>query len=225
MVTESEEPTRKQDPMTALLQKAPPGSAIGLWLRGELNDLLGLPDEARVEVIEGEVFVSPSAVVRHSTCVRDVQAALIRAEIADPMFGWRYRADVDLVLEDALNGYVPDLILVDAGMDKELDAVDAPNLMSSQIAMAVEVTSPSNSLHDRAPTNANPKFSKWRGYARVGVPFYLLVDRHPRFASVTLYGNPSSAEYETLAEWSFGELITLPGPFNFTIDATGWKPW
>ncbi|GAA2395735.1 hypothetical protein GCM10010420_21590 [Streptomyces glaucosporus] len=47
----------------------------------------------------------------------------------------------------------------------------------------VEITSPSNARHDR--------ISEAAGYARAGVPLYLMVDRWaPGGPTVTLYGEP-----------------------------------
>ena len=93
--------------------------------------------------------------------------------------------------------------------------------------MVVEVTSKSNAPNDCEPFLGEHPHNKWYAYARAGTPYYFVVDRDPRIARVTLYGEPdaNSGTYKTLAAWSFGGEITLPEPFEFAVDAAEWKPW
>lgn len=53
------------------------------------------------------------------------------------------------------------------------------------------------------------------------------MDRDPRRAGVTLYGNPDrvTGRYETLSSWKFGEAVALPEPFGFEIPTDLWQPW
>ena len=69
--------------------------------------------------------------------------------------------------------------------------------------------------------------TKWNGYARVGIPYYLLVDQDPRAAQSTLFSNPdrSSGEYKHQMSWKFGQTIRLPHPLDFEIPTTDWEPW
>ncbi|WP_433468144.1 Uma2 family endonuclease [Spirillospora sp. CA-128828] len=100
-------------------------------------------------------------------------------------------------------------------------------LSAEDLALALEVTSPSTAPEDRRPglRRANP--TKWNGYARVGIPFYLLVDRDPGEAQTTLFSEPDTASgsYKESMTWAFGEAIKLPEPFGIEIPTSEWEPW
>lgn len=82
--------------------------------------------------------------------------------------------------------------------------------------LIVEVTSKSNATNDR--------IAKAAGYARAGVPLYLLVDRWaPAGPAVTLYGEPTGDVYRVLHTVKFGDELELPAPFGLTLD-TGISP-
>ncbi|MFF2077594.1 Uma2 family endonuclease [Kitasatospora sp. NPDC058162] len=126
------------------------------------------------------------------------------------------------------DGYVPDMVGVQKDIDAEKRAEDVLHLHPRDLALVVEVTSSSNARHDRRPMfGRQVKPTKWSGYARTGVPYYLLVDRDPRQPGVTLFGEPNKAEgtYESLGEWKFGESVRLPEPFEVEIVTDAWKPW
>lgn len=93
--------------------------------------------------------------------------------------------------------------------------------------MVVEVTSRSTAAVDRQPTLRRSTGTKWNGYAQVGLPYYLLIDRAPRTAQAVLYSNPDpgSGAYLHFESWRFGETIRLPDPFGFAIATDGWDPW
>jgi Uma2 family endonuclease len=103
--------------------------------------------------------------------------------------------------------YIPDLVVVP-------DAVMAEGgllIPAAAAELAVEITSKSNARHDRV--------SKPAGYARAGVPLYLLVDSWaPGGPTVTLYGEPKDGVYRTLRAGKFGEDIRLPEPFGLVLD-------
>jgi Uma2 family endonuclease len=227
MVTESEEPKRGQETVAApeIVYHDLPDSAYDMWVRGDLPEQMGYPPETRIEVIEGAIFVVPPPAFLHGLPIQDIQDALVSARLLDPEFRWRSAQNLGFNLLGSPNGYIPDLVVLDVDAYRELGRDDAAEAHPDQVAMVVEVTSKSNAVNDRAPSFQNPMFSKWRACARAGVPYYLLVDRDPKFAAVTLFGEPANGRYTPLAAWTFGEPFTLPSPFNVAIDATEWKPW
>ncbi|NDU72584.1 hypothetical protein GWI34_08080 [Actinomadura sp. DSM 109109] len=89
------------------------------------------------------------------------------------------------------------------------------------------MTSPSTAPEDRRPGRRRFVPTKWNGYARVGIPFYLLVDRDPKEARTTLSSSPDTAsgEYRESVSWEFGEAIKLPDPFGIEITTDEWEPW
>lgn len=202
-----------------------PDSAYNLWLRDELPDTLGLPnDGTRVEIIGGEIVVSPGPDYAHNRIVRDIQRSFIAADLAERSFPWRCVQTTDLNLSDIRDGYIPDLIVLDGEMDRAAAKAQVRHLLPEQTALVVAVTSPSNADYDRQPTLRRPA-TKWTGYAQVGIPHYLLIDRDPHSAQAILYSDPGSGKYRYLRVWEFGEPIRLPEPFGVVTDTGEWEPW
>ena len=204
-----------------------PDTSYNLWVRGELADYLHLPnDGTRVEVIGGEIVVSPGPDYAHNDIVQDVQRSLFAAELADSAFPWRCIHTMDLDLRDIHDGYIPDLSLLDKEVAKAARKARLKHITPKQVQLVLEVTSPSNAGNDR-PRSRLSTGSKWNGYARVGIPYYLLVDQDPRAAQSTLFSNPdqSSGEYKHQISWEFGQTIRLPHPLDFEIQTADWEPW
>ncbi|MBP0450020.1 Uma2 family endonuclease [Kitasatospora sp. RG8] len=206
-----------------------PDSAYAMWVRGELDEYLRIPDDGtRVEVVGGEFVVSPAPVYAHGGILSDIQEAVLRAKIADAEFAWRGVQTVNLDLVEIGDGYVPDMVIVHRDTDARGRAEETLHVHPGDLGLVVEVTSSSNAHNDRRPVlGRRLKPTKWSGYARTGMPYYLLVDRDPRNPGVTLFGEPDRGEgsYEVLGEWKFGEPLELPAPFGFEIRTDGWKPW
>ncbi|GAA0328336.1 Uma2 family endonuclease [Actinoallomurus spadix] len=205
-----------------------PDTPYDLWVRGELADFLHLPDDGtRVEVIGGEIVVSPGPTVGHNGIVQDIADSLVEARIADPTFPWRCIQVTDLNLSDIRDGYIPDLIVLDVDVQDEARKSDARHLLPGQVSLVVEVTSRSNAACDRRPGPRRGAATKWSGYAQTGIPNYILVDRDPRAAQTLFFSHPdrSSGTYRHLLSWEFGETIRLPDPFGFEIKTDKWEPW
>ena len=199
-----------------------PDTPYNLWVRGELADHLQLPhDGTRVEIIGGEIVVSPGPTISHNGIVQDIADTVAVARGTDPTFPWRCILTSDLDLTEIQDGYVPDLIILETKVILEARSLEARHLVPQQVNLVVEVTSKGNAADDRA------SLTKWTGYARVGIPFYLLIDRSPKQAQAILYSSPdrSSGTYDHTRSWGFGEVIRLPEPFGFEISTELWKPW
>lgn len=205
-----------------------PDTPYNLWLHDELADHLHLPnDGTRVEVVGGEMVVSPGPTYDHNLIVQDVQRALFAAEMAEPLFRWRCVHTMDLNLSEIRDGYIPDLIVLDVETSNKARDAHARHLLPDQVGMVVEVTSESNAADDRQPSLRRLTGTKWNGYAQVEVPYYLLVDRAPRSAQAVLYSDPdpASGAYLHFESWKFGETIRLPQPLGFEITTDEWRPW
>ncbi|MEV5571523.1 Uma2 family endonuclease [Spirillospora sp. NPDC052269] len=206
-----------------------PGDPYELWLRDELDELLDLPhDGTRVEIIDGEIVVSPAPSFPHNAIIRDIQEGLTLAKAADSGFPWTYIATQDLNLREIRDGYIPDLCVLDRETDRKARAEHYRKLLPEHLTMAVEVTSSSNASDDRPPGDRRRLPTKWNGYARVGLPFYLLIDRAPEAAAVTLYSDPISSgegRYRRNFTWEFGDVIQLPEPLGFSFSTDEWEPW
>ncbi|MFI9158631.1 Uma2 family endonuclease [Kitasatospora aureofaciens] len=213
----------------AFAQLLLPDSPYAMWVRGELEEYLRLPDDGtRVEVIGGEIVVSPSPAYLHEGILVDIQDSVAVARAADPAFPWRAIRTVNLDLIEIGEGYIPDMAIVHRAVDAENRAKDVLYVHPGDLELVVEVTSASNARHDRRPMfGRQVKSTKWNGYARTGIPYYLLVDRDPRQPGITLFGAPNKTDgtYEVLKEWKLGEAVRLPEPFDFEISPNAWEPW
>lgn len=216
-------------PATVRLQQNLSAPAYELWVDGELLNELGIRNDGRVrvEIIGGEIVVSPGPTYDHARIVGDLHREFNRAQFVDENFRWRPVQNTDFNLERIAEGYIPDLVVVDAEVDESANEAKAKYLLPDQLALAVEVTSRWNANEDREPGRKRDRRSKWNGYAFVGVPFYLLVDRDPRRLNAALYSVPDVNEgvYLEKQQWQFGEDIELPEPFDVRIPTSGWSAW
>jgi Uma2 family endonuclease len=206
-----------------------PGSPYEMWARGELAEYLRLPkDGTRVEIVGGVVSVSPGPDIDHAAIVSDIQKGLVLAEAASSGFPWRPLQGADLNLVDIGDGYVPDLTVLDQEILLRARSSRATHVYPYQLQLAVEVTSRSNARKDREPVlGREQRLTKWSGYARSGVPWYLLVERDPSRPGVILYHRPDqgSGRYQVHTTWKFGEQVVLPAPLDFGFSTELWQTW
>jgi len=205
-----------------------PSDPYDLWVHDELSGILDIPhDGTRIEIIGGEIVVTPGPDIDHGAVVSAIQNAFAVAEAMQPDFPWQCLQAVDLNLGDIHDGYIPDLCVLDQDILRQARVQGLKKLLPHHLAFTVEVTSPSNASEDRQPGPRRFRPSKWNGYARAGIGHYLIVDRDPKVASATLYTEPDreSGSYRVSASWKFGETIQLPEPFGVSIRTDEWMPW
>ncbi|MGF1429573.1 Uma2 family endonuclease [Kitasatospora sp. LaBMicrA B282] len=205
-----------------------PDSPYAMWVRGELADHLHLPKNMRVEVIGGEIVVSPAPVFEHAGIIATIQRVIDVRGVTDPEFPWRTMQNLGLDVVEFGDGYIPDLQVFHVDTERQAWSERPAFLVPHQVELVVEVTSKSNANNDRVPVAGRRATStKWNGYARAGIGHYLLVDRDPKQACITLYGNPDrfAGRYEELLSWKFGEPVRLPEPFGFEFRTDLWRPW
>jgi hypothetical protein len=203
--------------------------AYDLWVEGRLLEELGIPDDrrTRVEIIGGEIVVSPVPYFRHAAIATQIQEAFVCPRLDRPDFPWRAVQTINFNLKDIRDGYIPDLVVLSQTDFDAADTANALNLTAEQIGMAIEITSKSTAAEDREPGPKRTRRTKWTGYANEGVGFYLLVDRAPDEPLVTLFSNPNRPRgiFRTEKRWRFGETVVLPEPFGVEIPTEGWQPW
>ncbi|MFI0409712.1 Uma2 family endonuclease [Actinomadura sp. 3N508] len=205
-----------------------PDTPYNLWMQDELADVLDLPhDGTRVEIIGGEIIVSPGPDMAHNFIVQDIADAIAAARSQNPGFRWRCVSAQDLDLSDIHDGYIPDLCVLDKGIADQARRAQLKKARPEHLQLALEVTSPSTVHEDRLPGKRRVKPTKWSGYARVGIPYYLLVDRDPKAARTTLFSDPDTSKgvYSASVSWEFGEAVKLPEPFGLEIPTDIWEPW
>ncbi|MDL4771971.1 MULTISPECIES: Uma2 family endonuclease [Thermomonosporaceae] len=206
-----------------------PDTAYNMWVRGELDDFVHAPEGHRVEVIGGRIVVSPAPLLQHGGIVQDIVRAVFKMEAADSDFPWECIQANGVDLFGAREGYIPDLILLDKQVYATARRSSVRYLVPDQVELVIEVTSPSNASEDRRPKRGHgrDRATKWNGYARAEVPYYLLIDRDPKSPGTTLYSIPDqgTGAYLHKETWEFGETVHLPEPFGLDIETGAWTSW
>ncbi|MGP3958486.1 Uma2 family endonuclease [Nonomuraea sp. 3N208] len=205
-----------------------PNSAYQMWVDGVLWDYLHIAhDGTRVEIIDGEIVLSPAPSLMHPFICTEIVNLIDEARFKDPSYRWRgvVASGLNFVAEE--NGYIPDVTVLDEEVMHEALKLDQRHLITDQSELVVEVTSPSNAHFDRRSTGKRAGKGKWCGYARAEIPYYLLIDLDPAVSAITLYSIPDQASAAYLHEesWSIGETIALPDPIGIEIPTDKWKPW
>ena len=205
-----------------------PEPAYDLWVAGELNEVLGVPDDGtRVEIIGGEIVVSPLPYFEHAVIANEIQDLFAVAAATRSPFPRRMMQVVGLNVAGVRDGYIPDLLCLEAETYAQLRAKKSTVVLPEHVALAIEITSPSNAADDREPGPHRRRLTKWSGYAHEVIPFYLLIDRDPKVARATLYSDPDPVEgrYRASTSWPFGDPIELPAPFDIEIPTATWQVW
>jgi len=159
------------------------------------------PEGYRVEIIEGMIVMSPTPAPRHAYIVGLIRSAM---EAALPAGLGAYE-NVSCE-EPEVDYYIPDL----AVWPRKLMRTETHwALPGGQCLLAVEVTSPKQAKRD---------YWKAAGYARSGIPAYLVVDRERRMC--VLFATPGRDEYQEKHETPFGMPVTLPLDPPVTIETT-----
>jgi len=137
--------------------------------------------DERLELIEGEIIVTPSPSPMHQLVVHRLAVLLDRAIV---------ESGVGLVLESPLDVFLatrnvlqPDLIVL---LPDRIHLFGSARVESAP-SLAVEIISPSTSTYDRV--------TKRNLYAKYGVPEYWLVD--PDAETMTIFSDPQDGRYRS----------------------------
>ncbi|MEV5412813.1 Uma2 family endonuclease [Thermopolyspora sp. NPDC052614] len=201
-----------------------PAGALDLWDGGELHDLLHLPhDGTKIEIIDGTIVVTAAPLFGHNSIGTRIVKAISQADNGNT--SWEVVQNTGVLLRQVLGGYSPDLVVMESAVFDAASEANVRRLTADEIEMVVEITSKHNAVWDRKAPSDKP--TKWNGYARMEIPYYLLVDRDPKIARVTLYSIPdrSVGAYLNEESWAFGETIHLPEPFGSAIPTDRWRTW
>jgi Uma2 family endonuclease len=166
-----------------------------------IHDSLELPDGFRAEIIGGQITVAASPFGIHADILQDIRDAALSS--LRP--GYRLYENVTLEEPDG-DRYIPDLALLPRAAVRARHQWVFPTGMCR---LAVEVTSPGQEDRD---------YRKTTGYARAGVPIYLIVDQKRRRCVVQ--SEPVGDKYGIVTEVPFGQDVTVPLETEFIIDTS-----
>ncbi|WP_233526272.1 Uma2 family endonuclease [Actinomadura spongiicola] len=128
---------------------------------------LDTPEGFRAELIDGEIVVTPPPVGDHEHCVAPIIEQIIRNSAIELECSGNKGLRVPGVDGHPDNRVIPDITFVCAERDAFRGAPAWMPAADDTVIMVVEVTS-ARPERDRV--------AKRNGYARAGIPFYLLVD-------------------------------------------------
>ncbi|MGV9593179.1 Uma2 family endonuclease [Streptomyces tendae] len=167
-----------------------------LPLIAEANRLMERNPGYRVEIIGGQLLVTPPPDGPHSRALTKLMRPFIAAGLDDGETEVRQGIGLWLPM-DADDYAIPDLAIVDADVDDHLVENNCYDPVCFRLVL--EVTS-SNWRNDLK--------AKVTAYAAAMVPVYVIVDRkHQRLHVLT---DPDCADYSTHRVHSPGETVTLP---------------
>ena len=157
----------------------------------------------RVELIEGEICVTPPANGEHEEIVSEVANQVVERRQDRSL---RNYTGIGLNVPGAseTGHVVPDLVIAPKGSFDDQEEWHEP----SGVVLVAEVTSTSTADRDRE--------KKILGYARAGIPVYLLIDREE--GEVVVYSEPSGDGYAKGPKRKLGLTVPLPAPLGFELD-------
>jgi len=161
------------------------------------------PEGWRVELVEGEICVSPPNDGEHAEIVSELSGLVIDRR-DDPTL--RTYTGIGLMIPgvSGTGRVLPDLTVAPKNSFDNEDVWQHP----SAVLLVAEVTSTSTAARDRD--------KKILGYARAGIPLYLLIDREE--GEVLVCSEPSGGDYAKSLKHKLGLPVPLPAPLGFELD-------
>jgi Uma2 family endonuclease len=161
------------------------------------------PEGVRVELIDGELVVSPTGSVWHSGAVYGLTVELVK--LAERR-NWVIHTNLTAHISPTRERLIPDLMVA----PKDAAPFGECELLASGALLVAEVVSPWSQRRDRE--------LKPRAYAQGGVPLYVLIDRFGDLPAVTLFSQPGEDGYGKRQVAAAGEPLRLPKPFAIALD-------
>ena len=166
----------------------------------DYSDLVATPDDGkRYELVEGDLFVTPSPNPVHQRVSRQLLLPL-QSYFDDRSIGEVFYAPIDLILTNQ-DVFVPDLVVVSRPQSITKRGIEGAPLL------VVEILSPSTRKRDRG--------LKARRYAELGVEHYWIVDPENRHIEC---GRLAGKTFEVVAEEEGEATLRHPNWDELEID-------
>jgi Uma2 family endonuclease len=165
-------------------------------LIAEANRIMDRLPGYRVEIIAGQILVSPPPDAAHARALSRLMSPFIAAGLADGET--EVLQGVGLWLPSGTEDYaIPDLVLVDADIEEHLVENNCYDPVCFRLVLEVTSSNYRTDLRDKV-----------KAYAAAKIPVYVIIDRrHQRLHVLT---NPAGNDYESHRPHSPGEMVTLP---------------
>ncbi|WP_433462480.1 Uma2 family endonuclease [Spirillospora sp. CA-128828] len=171
---------------------------------------LDTPEGFRAELVDGEIVVTPPPLGDHERCIAKIIRQVIRYSATEFECACNKGLKVPGTGEHPDNRVIPDITFTSMEEDPFHGAASWMPAKSDGIVMVVEVTS---------TRPAQDREAKRTGYARSGIPLYLLIDRDEE--KVVLFSGPDGKDYGHIDQVPFGKPLPLPEPFEIELDTSG----
>jgi len=171
----------------------------------KVHDELELPEGYTAQIIKGQLVVRATPSKKHAIIVRKIDRALTAVLPQE-----KYDCYQNITgQEPDGDRFIPDLgVWPQEELKEDSDEWVAP---AASLLLAVEVTSSGSESHD---------YDKIEGYARAGVPIYLIVDRKRRRCVLFTEPTPQKGTYQTTHTADFGKPVTIPLETPVEVDTT-----
>jgi Uma2 family endonuclease len=185
---------RKEDPVSTAYELEP--HAPWGWTT---DDLDAMPeDNRRRELIDGALILSPSPTPFHQSLAGNIYY-LLQQHCPDNL---AVTQAVDVRINE-LRSLTPDVLVVAAGAE----ARSSGRFVASEVALAVEIVSPSSMTMDR--------ITKPALYAEAGIPFYWCVDTVGMVVVNTYQLSDVAGGYQPTGK--FTDVIEVDGPWRIRL--------
>lgn len=153
-----------------------------------VDDLADLPDDGRrYEIIDGELFVTPSPSARHQAAIAELYV-LLREYLSRERVGYAYFAPLDVIFSPT-RAVQPDLLVMPLINGRRPEKLENPGAL----LLAVEVLSPGTARADRV--------AKRNMFRDEGVADYWIVDLDARTVERSTPAEPRVEVLVDRIEW------------------------
>lgn len=174
-----------------------------------IADLDRMPRDARYELVNGWIVMSPWPSIRHDHAVRNLRMQL-EAAIARSGADLYVNGPVDVFTSTGIR--VPDVAVVDGGAARRAIERDERAYQGVDLLLVIEVVS------RESGSERTDRYEKPGEYAKAGIGQYWVVDLLPK-PNITVWTLvPGHGAYRRVERVFAGDLLEIRTPVELTVD-------